>query len=477
MTARKQSGLHPYCLGFGCFWAILLAALLGVAGIKASSSEWLAFVWVQQLACVASMPLLAHLLQDKLAITKPATAFVGGGALSLASFLYVWCFALGNSTMALSVVTGILLGTASAFFYLAWQVVYSNEGQARSAIYLSLSSALAVVLCLFSRYCPTLISSSLLVVLLPLGGSYALWRSAQDIFGLPARKLAPHSKAVLSDTWKPVLSGSAVCLIWSLASHIPALYDDGLVLSMLAGLGIACLLVAVLSLRGNWSGFGAQSAYQTLFPLIGIVLFIPALLGNEWLPFTIGFLTFGARLMMLLSFMLAAAYTARTQFSPMTIYMVCAWPLHLSSLVGDTVGSAIAGLLLSSHGDAFRIPALCLVVCFAAFVVTSLGKRAKSLAEPADDTLLINPEPAAAPLAKESCSETSSPQVDSSPYGLSERELEVVELLLKGNTIAAIASKLFISENTVRGRMKRIYSKLDVHSRQELVDLLSNQKG
>lgn len=55
---------------------------------------------------------------------------------------------------------------------------------------------------------------------------------------------------------------------------------------------------------------------------------------------------------------------------------------------------------------------------------------------------------------------------------LSAREREVTDLLLRGNTVAAIARKLFISENTVRSHAKNIYRKLGVHSRQELVDLL-----
>ena len=55
--------------------------------------------------------------------------------------------------------------------------------------------------------------------------------------------------------------------------------------------------------------------------------------------------------------------------------------------------------------------------------------------------------------------------------GLSPREIEVAELLMKGHTVSAIAGKLFISENTTRGHAKSIYKKLDIHSRQELVDL------
>ena len=50
-----------------------------------------------------------------------------------------------------------------------------------------------------------------------------------------------------------------------------------------------------------------------------------------------------------------------------------------------------------------------------------------------------------------------------------------MDLLLKGNTIAAISRKLFISENTTRGHMKRIYRKLNVHSRQELIDALERE--
>lgn len=56
-------------------------------------------------------------------------------------------------------------------------------------------------------------------------------------------------------------------------------------------------------------------------------------------------------------------------------------------------------------------------------------------------------------------------------HGLSPREIEVAELLMKGHTVSAIAGKLFISENTTRGHAKSIYKKLAIHSRQELVDL------
>jgi DNA-binding CsgD family transcriptional regulator/MFS family permease len=57
-------------------------------------------------------------------------------------------------------------------------------------------------------------------------------------------------------------------------------------------------------------------------------------------------------------------------------------------------------------------------------------------------------------------------------YPLSTRECEVVELIARGNSVASIAERLVVSENTVRTHMKRIYSKLAIHKRQELLDLL-----
>ncbi len=57
-------------------------------------------------------------------------------------------------------------------------------------------------------------------------------------------------------------------------------------------------------------------------------------------------------------------------------------------------------------------------------------------------------------------------------YALTGREREVLELLLRGRSKAYIAEALVISENTVRGHVKRLYTKMDVHDRQELINKL-----
>lgn len=57
-------------------------------------------------------------------------------------------------------------------------------------------------------------------------------------------------------------------------------------------------------------------------------------------------------------------------------------------------------------------------------------------------------------------------------HGLTSREKEVLDLLLKDKTIPEIERELYISDGTVRAHIQHIYRKFDVHSRQELGELV-----
>lgn len=57
-------------------------------------------------------------------------------------------------------------------------------------------------------------------------------------------------------------------------------------------------------------------------------------------------------------------------------------------------------------------------------------------------------------------------------HGLTEREKEVFLLLARGRNRDYIQEALFISKNTVKVHVKHIYQKMDVHSHQELIDLV-----
>ena len=61
-------------------------------------------------------------------------------------------------------------------------------------------------------------------------------------------------------------------------------------------------------------------------------------------------------------------------------------------------------------------------------------------------------------------------------HSLSARELEIMEYLCRGRSKPYIAEALFLSENTVGTYTRRLYQKLNVHSKQELLSLVLNPK-
>lgn len=58
-------------------------------------------------------------------------------------------------------------------------------------------------------------------------------------------------------------------------------------------------------------------------------------------------------------------------------------------------------------------------------------------------------------------------------HALTPRETEVLGLLARGRSVPYIRDALCISRQTAATHAKRIYAKLGVHSKQELIDLVA----
>jgi DNA-binding NarL/FixJ family response regulator len=64
-----------------------------------------------------------------------------------------------------------------------------------------------------------------------------------------------------------------------------------------------------------------------------------------------------------------------------------------------------------------------------------------------------------------------------SKYNISQREQEIIRLILKGKTNKDIENKLFISLKTVKSHIYNIYQKLGVKNRLELIHLIQKSNG
>lgn len=61
------------------------------------------------------------------------------------------------------------------------------------------------------------------------------------------------------------------------------------------------------------------------------------------------------------------------------------------------------------------------------------------------------------------------------PYHLTEREQQIVTMLIDGQTLGGIAEELFITERTVKFHSKNAYDKLGVHNKKELMQMFSER--
>lgn len=401
--------------------------------------------------------------------------------LSGAALLYFLIFRFGEGGDLLAVAAGLLMGGACALFFLLWELFYVTEGQQRALICIPLSAAMSVVLYLIVGMLPAVAMAFVTVTVLPFLSLVSLQRSLAEIEmdAVPALT-RPRLRRAIGDLWRPALCvgilGFAQKLVGSVGSS-----GAGSTFAVLLGFAAAALLVVALELFLS-KGFDILHIYQLLFPALTIVFLLPSLFGQQYAPLLDAFLMFGFEVLNLLLIITCAVYTVRNGLPPSPLYALCIAPVLLAMTLGGVAGALLGPAPSSDFAHGASVILFCIVLLSVALVLVARGKGEASAS--LTDAELLNRAPRSS-AKKEACAETA-PGTEAAParedrgaivvaylreHGLSPREIEVAELLMKGHTVSAIAGKLFISENTTRGHTKSIYKKLDVHSRQELVDL------
>lgn len=160
--------------------------------------------------------------------------------------------------------------------------------------------------------------------------------------------------------------------------------------------------------------------------------------------------------------------------------------LQLGVLLGNIAGSAASPLASASTTGLFSI-ALGLTAFFALTWLLYPAERNQHAGGSWHGTSSLNPTDAIPSVSthgstsnliarttaeggRESTLETACNTL-AETHGLSGREREILGYLARGRSQPYIREELVLSKNTVATHVKHIYQKLDVHSRQELLDL------
>lgn len=134
--------------------------------------------------------------------------------------------------------------------------------------------------------------------------------------------------------------------------------------------------------------------------------------------------------------------------------------LQLGVLAGNVTGDLAAPLVADGSLSIFVV-VLALMVAFS-FSLLLVPQRGRAVGAA---------KPAAGRSGEEASIEARCRQL-TVEHGLSAREAEVLGYLARGRSQPYIREELLLSKNTVATHVKHIYQKLNVHSRQELLDLV-----
>ncbi|OUO89852.1 helix-turn-helix transcriptional regulator [Gordonibacter sp. An230] len=117
-----------------------------------------------------------------------------------------------------------------------------------------------------------------------------------------------------------------------------------------------------------------------------------------------------------------------------------------------------------------------IVFCLVAFMTILLQHVSfeKTISEVRESAPLVIAAPAEDAVEERALTIDERCDAVSRQHGLTKRETEVLRLLARGRTGVFIRHELCVSYNTVKAHVKHIYQKLDVHTHQELIDLVED---
>ncbi len=257
-----------------------------------------------------------------------------------------------------------------------------------------------------------------------------------------------------------VIYGVAVGLMLGLGASTAGSRTTHIVFGI--GIGLAALLLLLRILLSSRE-VDYSLAYRLVLPLVAGGLLLTTVLDQRHSVVGNAVVSIGWACQVMFAMIISADLSSRLPAPALAVFSQKASALQ---------AGIAAGVLLHYVSEGWAIAETPLVPLIALAVVFCMIFAGMFLLnEPSRATvwgLIVPPPPPAA--AVSALEERSA--VVARTFGLTSREQEILLLLARGRNAEHISTELFISVFTARTHIQRIYSKLDVHSQQDLIDIV-----
>lgn len=400
----------------------------------------------------------------------PWSLFIAGAVATLGSALVALGSALSFLELPSVMFLGVVIGMAFIPLTIGWAELYARELPENALVHAALALVLSALLYCIAQVSPLaaepLASVCVLLVLATFvgAGMHRISAAATTDVSVLHEEVAGASLPfanIIRMLWKPLLSGSIsaliVGLVWDpFAAEVATQTEitQVLMLNLGAPLVAALMVVGAFFLRPR--SFSLHLLNDVVMPVAIAILLVAPLVEFEGIDLSAltGFFCQVCFALVVLAAWISLAVGVRTLGeNTWAIFGVCLAPMALCML-----GGMYAIYVIGTNG---RVLCLVLLTLFLVLMVV-------------DFALSKAPEATGRERMKEVLEHFLQRRCDvlSERSGLSAREQEVFLYLARGYGQVYIAKELYVSENTIRTHVRHIYAKLNISSREELIQLI-----
>lgn len=473
---------HGSYLGLGLYWAWVTVVFYSDALAPLPSGAdglveqiWLWATWSHMIglfACAMLADRLKSLFSNRIFCAGGAVGSALGSAAIPAALLLLDPSSPACGTIV--VVAAVFIGFSSAWHVLQWAELYA-AGAGHAVASLSLSFSIGLSLYFLVSLFPPLVATSM-TVLLPLfsGLAMAACRSGHDVGAEAAEAAVPSG--LPGDLALAVVATFVFALCGEMLRVLSIQIMGGGVDTM-GTLYLAGGLVGLLLLTAWFLLPGGRTRTVITPPLVRTVLVIMAVafllapfLGGQALAVSYGIFGAGFWCFRAISWIVCFMLSFRFGYRPVRAVAVLDGAFALSVVVSGQLNLWVAESIKVGR---IELTAVSLVAVFVLMLTAIFVLNGKGIGQ-----LLRNENVGEAREGTDTIASSHDDVIAEAvggiarDFGLSPRETEVAELLAKGRSLPFVQNELYISSGTAQTHARHIYRKLDVHSRQEFLDLV-----
>lgn len=397
--------------------------------------------------------------------------YVPSGILLVASTVCVFAACMRPELAGLLAPIGALTGGVGiAFLILLWSELYGCLNPMRVASYYSLAIAAgAIVIYIYRGFAfPWLF---VMTALLPLV-SLLCARSGFD--SLPKSERPSTVWVQLSVPWKAILLMATYAFAYGMLEM--ASYEGSFGPHSSPGTAVGALAVFFgVAARGKRFDFGL--VYRVALPLtVAALLLLPSFnfMGGAASSFCV---SAGYTMQSIIIMLIVANLCYRYGASAIWLFGIERGIRQIFMMLGRGVTDGAHALnLLGGNGEVFISIVSAIAVVAATMILMSEGELSSSwgvkMVRRSDGQNEPNEKAPEVSIAERKHELASRVAATARAYKLSAREEEVLLLLAQRKTVGIIERELFIANGTAKAHVRHIYQKLDIHTRQELFDML-----